>query len=320
MKKISVYLLCAVQLISMKAVAQCNLVPNSGFENVTNCTTGWGGVYLGYAMPWDSPTNGTPDYFNTCISSSNGSSLPYNLFGFQNAHSGNGYANIVSFAPSVNNIREYLQVELDSNLVSQATYCVSFYVSNADSSGIGTNNIGLYFSDSNLNVSTSYTLNFIPQINHVGILGDTLNWTEISGTYLAQGGERYIIIGNFYADSLTDTVAIQTPRPWNTHSGYYYVDDVDVHLCTCNVGVDEESESNKVAIYPNPSEGVFEIKSNNYKIKNVEVFDVLGEKIKKQWTIDNGQWTTDLKDAAKGIYFIQVETEKGFFRKKIVVQ
>ena len=159
---------------------------------------------------------------------------------------------------------------MDSTLESQGVYCVSFYVNPADSTGLGTNNLGMYFSNTHTFVSGYQYLNFSPQINNTSVITDTANWTEITGTYTAIGGERYIIIGNFFSDSLTDTAGISTSRPWTFHGGYYYIDDVDVHRCSCNnVGVVEVGEDKEINIYPNPTISQFTAHSEGMKIKQI---------------------------------------------------
>lgn len=53
---------------------------------------------------------------------------------------------------------------------------------------------------------------------------------QVSGTYVASGGEKYITIGNFNNDANTDTVKTDT----SLSSGnicYYYIDDVTVAEC-----------------------------------------------------------------------------------------
>ena len=221
MKKLIYYFLLFIEpLIFTKSMAQCNLVPNSGFEtNTSGCANVCCGIQNGYAPPWDSPNGSSPDLFNYCVSGMPSVGVPFNAFGFQFAQSGNGYSGIVTFDVSGQNYREYIQVELDSTLITNRSYCIRFYVNLNDSTGIGNNNIGMYFSSTHTYVSGYQFLNFIPQINYTGVISDTLNWTEITGTFIAQGGERYIIIGNFFPDSLTDTVGVQTTRPWNTHFG-----------------------------------------------------------------------------------------------------
>jgi OmpA-OmpF porin, OOP family len=64
-----------------------NLVPNPSFETYSSCPEGISEVDL--AVPWINPTFGTSDFFHSC--SSNFVDVPYNFFGFQYAHTGEGY-------------------------------------------------------------------------------------------------------------------------------------------------------------------------------------------------------------------------------------
>jgi len=71
------------------------------------------------------------------------------------------------------------------------------------------------------------TLGYIPQIqlDTTALLLDTMEWSKISGVYTAVGNERFLTIGNFYADSQTDTLSHL--GTWIL--GYYYIDDVSVY-------------------------------------------------------------------------------------------
>jgi len=309
MKKL-VFGISFLVLHALNVKSQCNLVPNPGFEIVTNCSmSGAGGIYFGYAPPWSSPTNGTTYLFNNCYPIATGTNVPFNGYGFQLAHSCAGYCNISTCDPSSPNYRQYIQVELDSALVLNEEYCISFYVNLADSTGIGTNNIGMYFSDTLTFENTTQNLNRIPQINYTNLITDISNWTEISGTYNAHGGERYIIIGNFYPDNLTDTVAIPTLRPWNWRYGYYFVDDVDVHRCSCNVGVDELKNEMAFNLIPNPNNGTMQL---NYSLDNNEsgllkLYDIVGKEI-SEYRLVQGNTTLNINEEKlnNGLYIYKV--------------
>lgn len=189
-------------------IGQTNLVPNWSFEIIDSCNFGLncsGGLTSGLAPPWDSPTGTSSDLYNSC-STHPFCRVPSNYDGYQNAHTGNGYVGIICYAQNTN-YREYIQTPLDSTLISQHKYCVSFYVTLGSWLALSTNNIGMYFSPTHTHIQTNYGLTFTPQINQTTVVGDTTNWTEITGTYIANGGEQYIIIGNFFPDSLTDTIA-----------------------------------------------------------------------------------------------------------------
>ena len=141
--------------------------------------------------PWFWATGGSVDYFsevNQCWAYS----APQSIFGFQYARTGVAYCGLGVYEnlPQFYNYREYLGGILLDTLRSGHTYCVSVYVTNGSKSKYFTSNIGVYFSiDSVFDQSTALNLPHIPQIiNTNGIIYDTLNWTQISGTYVAGGG------------------------------------------------------------------------------------------------------------------------------------
>ena len=139
-----------------------------------------------------SSSGGSCDYFSEqylCISSP----APNNAAGFQYARTGIAYCGFslfTNFSPQFNNFREYLGGQLNDTLKQGHTYCVSFYVVKSDSGKYYTSNIGMYLSpNSSVDYSTALNLPYIPQIvNTNGIIYDTLNWTQISGNYVAGGG------------------------------------------------------------------------------------------------------------------------------------
>jgi gliding motility-associated-like protein len=71
-------------------------------------------------------------------------------------------------------------------------------------------------------------LPFIPQIqNGNGIIKDTMNWVKVSGSFIASGDEKFLVIGNFYSNQFTNFLLVggsSNPR--------YFVDDVSV--CDCD--------------------------------------------------------------------------------------
>jgi len=289
--------------------AQTNLVPNCSFETITTCTLG--NLYT--EPPWNSPSNGSPDAYNSC-SISSVFDIPTNNFGFQYAHSGNGYSGASFYGFSGGSyFIEYLQVELDTNLIANNIYCASFYISLANKSRYAIKNIGMYFSNSNVSQPIIRNLNFIPQIADTNHVTDTLNWVYFEGNFTAMGGERYLIIGNFNDSTHTDTMTVG-------HTGgdaYYYIDDVDVHYCPSGQGVEEVSDDRGVKVWPNPCEGELRIRNYELGIKEVRMYDVLGNEILKQVQNDKSA-TIDVSGLAKGMYFVEVKTEKGIVRRKVV--
>ncbi|HRG58437.1 MAG TPA: T9SS type A sorting domain-containing protein [Bacteroidia bacterium] len=66
-------------------------------------------------------------------------------------------------------------------------------------------------------------------------------------------------------------------------------------------GVKDITDNNTFVLYPNPSAGLFNFMDNS-KIKTVEVYNLLGEKIISQ----TNQKQIDLRHSAKGIYFVKI--------------
>jgi hypothetical protein len=81
-------------------------------------------------------------------------------------------------------------------------------------------------------------------------------------------------------------------------------------------GEKENQSISKIAIYPNPSPGIFSI-SNINEPATACVYDVQGKRV---CTISIKQNKIDLSLLNKGIYFLLVNNEEGVFRKKIVIE
>ncbi|HNI45360.1 MAG TPA: hypothetical protein PK230_11735, partial [Chitinophagales bacterium] len=100
MKKALSFLL----LLSCSWLMAQNLVPNYDFEDTLQCPNAFGQIAI--ADGWFSPTDGTPDYFNSCVAGNSTLGNPDNYYGSQAPYSGNGYAGFFAFGPG--NLREYV--------------------------------------------------------------------------------------------------------------------------------------------------------------------------------------------------------------------
>jgi hypothetical protein len=308
------------------AINAQNLVPNPSFEIISappdtvyagDCYLYTGGFNIGQVPPWNSATSGgSPDPFNVCSHPISSASVPLNGYGFQIPHSGLGYGAEAFYDHNGAHVvyREYITVKLDTPLVNQEHYCSSFYVSLANTCNYASNNVGMYFSNTSINVLMTWgSLNFIPQINYTGIITDTTNWTLIYGEYTAHGGERYITIGNFYTDSLTDTVSTYNGGVGGvSDAAYYFIDDVNVHCCSCDsttsihAGVGEMKEEKQWTINPNPSNGEFNIKLNKeYKNIQIEITDLIGQTIYATKEKETNLISLAI-NAASGVYFVSI--------------
>jgi OmpA-OmpF porin, OOP family len=203
--------------------AQENLVANGGFEEFFSCPSGLADFTV---SDWIPATGGSSDYFNTCNLSS--VSIPANIVGYQNAHSGNGYCGIVSGFENPNeNQREYIQTQLLSELIAGKEYVFSGFFSLADSSRYCVKNLGITFSSTAIGGAFGTPISFSPvQIFPENTaLCDTGVWAEAKVNYIAQGGENYLTVGLFFDDNSSQ---IELVNPLKVDFAYYYIDDISV--------------------------------------------------------------------------------------------
>jgi len=327
MKKLfySVVIIWILVSLTLKGNCQYNLVPNPSFELFTSCPTSLN--QLPYATYWTKGvSNVSPEFFHNCAGPSNPySSVPQNKFGYQLARTGIGYVGICSEIYNSTNpnqtYREYIQTELLDTLLSGVEYSIQFYVSAGDSCGRLTNHIGAYFSDIEVDtvIYPNSNLSFQPQYENpeANDLGDRIGWTLISGTFIASGGEKYLLIGNFRPDSTT-TVTLSGWGSYhpNVVSAYHYIDDVLVSPKDSLTSITEIDSNGELSLSTiNSSEYV--INSKHHSIKCYEVINSLGQVIQNMREINMNSIELKLHEFANGIYFVrlQLNNEKIYILK-----
>jgi len=301
------FIFCFYSLFSF---AQTNLVPNPSFDSVVNC---FPTVNFLNCLPWYKPTLGSPDNFHTCFNSP--LSVPNNVFGSQNPRTGFGYAGIIVYGSGDG--REYISVRLKDSLIANKWYCAEFYISLGEVSGLGINNIGMYFSNDSFYVGTSSNLNYTPQIISDSTIcnSDFINWIRVAGTFLSLGGEKYITIGNFFDNFNTDSCFIQSWPPLT----YYYIDDVSVISCDTiltSSSIDTLSIPNIFTPNYDGVNDLFEI-TGLTKGDKVQIYNRWGtlvfetESAKMFWD----GYTTSGEPCNSGVYFYIITLQSGESRK-----
>jgi len=228
MKKLLLFIFIQIVTFSFVFSQSDNFVPNSSFEEYIICpTNGLGEIYL--AAPWTAATGqlatGSSDYINAC------SSDIYMILTLQVQYprTGIAYARIILLSAFPDNYREYIGIKMKDSFKKNRKYCTKLYTSLSDFAKQAIENIGIFFSTTEvIQTSLGGPLLCVPQVkNTKGIIKDTINWVKISGSFIASGGEQYLVIGNF--DSLINTNYINVGGTGNSH---YFIDDVSV--CECN--------------------------------------------------------------------------------------
>lgn len=79
------------------------------------------------------------------------------------------------------------------------------------------------------------------------------------------------------------------------------------------------SETEKISIYPNPTDGILNISVSNGSIDNIVVTDITGNELMNQ-AVDADQAEIDLSAYNKGLYLVKILTENDSYTKKVVLK
>ena len=300
------FIICLCLISSVKATSQ-NLVLNPSFEDTITCPIGTWAMQCRY---WYSASGGSPDYFSEQPDIFCGTSyVPQSGGGYQYARTGIAYVGLGVYTKHVSpnhiNRREYVGGELSDTLKQGHEYCVSFYVSVAEEFKYVVDGIGLYLSvDSAVDYTINTNLSFMPQISNPAgnIIYDTLNWVQISGTYIANGGEKYLTIGNFKDDANT---AIDSTSASLIES-YFFIDDVSVIDCT--VGINEVNDNlSSGKLYPNPATKVVYFENNLSEKENgtLQLMDITGREM-ASYKLNKGNLLAIPTPYARGVYLVKI--------------
>lgn len=224
-----------------------NLIYNYSFEEHIACPKRidpYG--YMNEPLGWWQPTSGSADYYNNCGGKQ--CHVPKNKLGIQMPRTG---GSMVGIYCSLTDYREYIETELKEKLLKGETYHLSFWVSLSEYSPEAVATIGGLFttkmiSDTTRQMITNNTTKIVnnvkqnissfykPQVVNpfARVLVDTTDWMKIEGDFIAQGGEKFLTIGNFYPAEQSN---VNYPKGLRNilPGAYYYVDDVELYCLTC---------------------------------------------------------------------------------------
>jgi gliding motility-associated-like protein len=218
-----------ILLLAFYAKAQQNLILNGSFEDTLWCQPSGNGNIAKFNYVTN-PTLGSPDAYHYC---------GYNPLSYYPIRARTGWGRIGLFIyqfPGID-IREYVQMAIQDSLVKNKTYCYTSYYRTINPCRYITSSVGVKFFN---------TQQFYNSVNPILITADIQNpnsnlidttvYVAVKGIYIAGGGEKNLIIGNFLNDANSNLV-LKYPASQYI-SSYLTVDDISIVPTDINLGND----------------------------------------------------------------------------------
>lgn len=228
-------ILAAVYLMASVVSKAQNLVLNPSFEtiNAGNLQCSWyttQAQFNNVLSNWTCPTAGSSDIMSStlgaaCFCATNSTNA--SSYGTETPRTGNVMVGGSWYGSGgCTPYREYVQGSLSTPLMIGTTYKIEFYVSLADKSQVGINNIGLKFSTALVNNGSMCVYNVVPDVNYTGApITTKVGWAKIEFCYTPTAANlQYFMIGNFFNNVATTTTNVGGTQG----NAYYFLDDVSI--------------------------------------------------------------------------------------------
>lgn len=298
-----------------------NLVPNPSFEEVDECP--YEPPLLGFmpnARPlhWFTSTD-SPDYFNACIDSV--TSVPSNYVVYQHALNGEAYVGMYTYSTLFPETREVVSAPLLAPLEVGQTYYASLYA-NAGFGGTihwptrATNNIGVLFTMEPYvwqDPMPPFGIRDFAHVRSAEVISDTVGWTLVSGSFVADSAYRYVVLGNSYSDSLTEVIVLDSDTALGQYYAYTLVDMVCVSADSlgCPMATRVPAlQSSGIQVFPNPTSDELGIRLGSSAWHTLVIRDALGRLVEALGISGRIELQLDVSDWAKGAYFLTVSSSK----------
>lgn len=211
-----------------------SLTHDSSFADTTGIEAGF--LVFENLISWYSPDSTSTDYFHLMNNFAGVGQywirgVPQNRFGYQQPFEGVSYVGIlVHFDKKYEDsyyYKEYIQTKLKEPLKPCTEYTLSFYVSLADTSNYASPNMQAAITKDSIYSQIPWIIDHVnPTYTGPGnAVTDTANWTLLSYTFMAEGGEQFLTIGDF--TSRYDTTLVKV-RDDGREISYYYIDMVEL--------------------------------------------------------------------------------------------
>lgn len=285
-----------------------NLIADPGFEiHNDTCSSNWPGLTY-----WYNPNTATPDLTCTleghCNQSLTESFIDQNQFPLP--FEGNCMMGMYwCYHEQSIQTRDYIATKLITPLMADTEYTLSFFISRAIIWNLAIDKVGAYFSADSILVDYHTIMAVEPQIEKSGeVLTPDLEWQLITLSYIAEGGEQFLVLGNFR--DYNEMTVVNTGTSWkNWDNAYYFVDEVMLQP-SVSVGMDDALQIFHEAI---PMGNRLHLSSN--VPTQYSVCDILGRQF-VQGQMPPGNRYVPIEELSSGVYIVTMHNNEHIHTKK----
>lgn len=298
--------------------AQQNLVLNPSFEDTLSYDWSLTG-HNTLCEYWTEPGIGSSDYYSAIFPNGN-TIYSYSCISLENygcATAFDGLASVGSYVEHDSNwIIEYIQGELSERLEKNSIYCFSAWITLCDSSTSKINNIEVSFSQNLIDFSGDVLEAPLPIQKKFSFSTDeikTHNWQKVEYFFIANGEEKFFIIGEL------DDLSSRTILPINgAHSltfcsscSIYQFDKVSISKCNLESMIPNICTPNGDGI-----NDLWTIPTENLSFE-FQIFNRWGSTV---YSSRNGESSWDPHDHNDGVYFYVISFQESNIFLKGTIQ
>jgi len=118
-------------------------------------------------------------------------------------------------------------------------------------------------------------------------------------------GASFVSVADIDADGDVDVFS----GSYSDHSFNWYRNSL------ISIGVNEISIGNSFSVYPNPAKNQLTIDGGELKVESINILDITGKTINTVVSTNN---TIDVSSLSQGMYFLQIQTDKGIATSKFL--
>lgn len=312
-----------VLLLSIGYTHGQNLVPNGSFEEYDACPEFAG--YAQYATGWLNLHTNSADYFNRCQENSV-TGVPFNTCGYQEPADGDAYIGIATTFPGLDWYREIVGIELAEPLQVGIPVCLSFKMAlggfgswDGNSAMFTSKGVGMRFFHEFPTDWHSYLYPNSAALYMEAVPMDTSIWYQVSGIYVPDSDYVHLAVGNFFADSMSSILPLDTSGFGAAGVSYAFIDDVrvsyDMQYCG-STGVHSSGPPDILHVYPNPFVDRFTVSlpESANGMQHWELMDVYGHPVLSGSDRPYfGTFTISTGHIASGTYVLHIHDGAGIY-------